>query len=346
MTQYSGKPRVGGTTTALAQREDDGILALTGSSSMNRDEIEVQLDAAAKRPRQLARFMSNATQLATMDQTIAEACIYSTPRGGEVITGPSIRLAEIVASQYGNLQLGARIIEVADTYVVAQGVVWDLEANVRISTETRRRITTKDGRRYNEDMIMMTGNAAASIALRNAIFRIVPGACVKKIYQAARNCAVGDQEVISQRRKKILARLLHLGIDEARVLSALGRASVDQITASDLEKLIGMGTAIKEGSNIDELFPVPGSTGPTATTEKPEAKPEPVAAAKPVEPEAEPAAKSEPAPEPEPPQPTRKTRPRTRREEPAPEPKPAQKPLNITEDGEVIDDEGELEDED
>ena len=70
--------------------------------------------------------------------------------------------------QYGNLQLSSRIVEVADTYIVAQGVVWDLEANVRISTETRR-ITTEEGRRYNEDMIMMTGNAAASIALRNAI---------------------------------------------------------------------------------------------------------------------------------------------------------------------------------
>ncbi|MFA5053782.1 MAG: hypothetical protein WC565_06975 [Parcubacteria group bacterium] len=347
--QYSGKPKVGG-TTALAQREDDGILALTGSSDMNRGEIEVQLDAAARRPRSIAIFMRKAMELATMDQSIAEACIYSTPRGGEVITGPSIRLAEIAASQYGNLHLGARIVEVADTYIVAQGVVWDLEANVRISTETRRRITTKEGRRYNEDMIMMTGNAAASIALRNAIFRIVPGACIKKIYQAARTCAVGDQEVLVQRRKKILGRLLHLGVDEKRVLFALNRASVDEITAADLEKLIGMGTAIKDGTSVDDLFPLPGSTGPTAAAEKPAAKPEPAAATKPVEPEAEPVAKSEPAPEPEPPQPTRKTRPRTRREEPAtepaPDPKPAQKPLNITEDGEVIDDEGELEDED
>lgn len=338
--QYSGKPKVGGSTTALAQREDDGILALTGSSDMNRGEIEVQLDAAARRPRSIAIFMRKAMELATMDQSIAEACIYSTPRGGEVITGPSIRLAEIAASQYGNLHLGARIVEVAETYIVAQGVVWDLEANVRISTETRRRITTKTGQRYNEDMIMMTGNAAASIALRNAIFRIVPGACIKKIYQAARTCAVGDQEVLVQRRKKILGRLLHLGVDEKRVLFALNRASVDEITAADLEKLIGMGTAIKDGTNVDDLFPLPGTEATQAQAQAQDKATDPVQVQEAKEP--------------------RRPRPRTRKEpEPEAKPEPVEeaKPepkvqkLRISDDGEVLDDEegeleGELDDED
>ncbi|MFN8826683.1 MAG: hypothetical protein ACK501_17070, partial [Planctomycetota bacterium] len=47
-----------------------------------------------------------------------------------------------------------------------------------------RRITGKNGRRYSSDMIGVTGNAACSIALRNAVFRGIPRAFWIDIYDA------------------------------------------------------------------------------------------------------------------------------------------------------------------
>jgi hypothetical protein len=70
--------------------------------------------------------------------------------------------------------------------VTAQGVCHDLQSNTFIAYEVRRRITGKGDRKYSDDMIGVTGNAASSIALRNAILKIIPKVFWDGIYQAAR----------------------------------------------------------------------------------------------------------------------------------------------------------------
>jgi len=59
-----------------------------------------------------------------------------------------VRLAELCASAYGNLHVGARVLDVEDRDIPAQGVAWDLERNLRVTVETRRKIVSKNGRRY------------------------------------------------------------------------------------------------------------------------------------------------------------------------------------------------------
>src|SRR5579872_4963852 len=93
-------------------------------SAIVRSEVEAQLDAAHKYPRSITTFLQDAITLATTSQEIAESCMYSLPRGGKFITGPSVRLAEICASAYGNLQFGARVIDAEEKEVVAQGAAW------------------------------------------------------------------------------------------------------------------------------------------------------------------------------------------------------------------------------
>ena len=112
--------------TALARilETDTDIERVTTTSVavLNRSEVEAQLDAAHKYRRSIGAFLREAQTLATLTRPVAESCIYSVPRDGKVIAGPSVRLAEICASAYGNLHLGARIIDVEDKEVVAQGV--------------------------------------------------------------------------------------------------------------------------------------------------------------------------------------------------------------------------------
>lgn len=221
-----------------------------------KGEVEMQLDAAHKYPRSVRKFLNEAKTLATMDVETAASCIYALPRGGKTISGPSVRLAEICVSAWGNSHVGARIVGIDGSNVVAQGVAWDLEKNVKYAAETRRRITKKSGQLYDDDMITVTGNAAASIALRNAIFKIIPRAYVNQVYDAARKVAVGDASTLADRRPKVMARLAQMGATQERVLAALGKVSVEDITVDDLEKLVGMGTAIKDGSKtVDEAFP-------------------------------------------------------------------------------------------
>jgi hypothetical protein len=233
------------------QRIDSKTIAV-----INRSEVEAQLDAAHKYRRSVKSFLSEATTLATLNRDVAESCIYSIPRDGKVIAGPSVRLAEICASAYGNLHIGARIVDIEEKEIVAQGVAWDLEKNLRVTVENRRRITSKSGRRYNDDMITTTGNAAASIALRNAIFRVVPRTYVNAIYAKVREVAVGDAKTLDARRTEVLVRLEKIGVPRDRVFAKLDKRAVDDIGLEDLEVLIGLGTAIKNGeAQIDDLFP-------------------------------------------------------------------------------------------
>lgn len=235
-------------------------------AEISKSEVEAQLDAAHKYPRRISYFMEEAKTMVSRSQEIAESCFFSMPRGGKNIMGPSVRLAEIAASAYGNLQVAARPIDVGpeDREVTSQGVAWDMQKNVRYMVESKRRIVDKYGKRYKEDMIVMTQNAASSIALRNAIFRVIPRAYIDDLYNHARHVAVGDVRAIRERRRTVVTRLIKMGTTEERILAVVGRDDVEQITAEDLEKLIGMGTAIKDGhANIDEQFP------PVQTDEEP-----------------------------------------------------------------------------
>lgn len=236
-----------------------------GTAALNRSEVECQLAAAHQFRRSIKSFVAEATTLATLSVPVAESCIYAIPRDGKTIAGPSVRLAEIIASAYGNMHVGARIVDVDDREVVAQGVAWDLEKNLRVTVETRRRITGKSGRRFSDDMITVTGNAAASIALRNAIFRVVPRAYVDTVYEQVRKVAVGNAATLSGKRTEVLARLSKLGATQDRVLSRLGKHGVDDIGLEDLELLIALGTAIKTGgTTVDEAFPEPAPQTPSA----------------------------------------------------------------------------------
>jgi hypothetical protein len=222
---------------------------------LNRSEVEVQIDAAHKHPRSIQRFMHDARTMATLNRETAESCIYSLPRGGKVITGPSVRLAEICASAYGNLHCGARVLGIEDKQIIGQGVAWDIQKNVRVSIEARRRITKKDGSLYDDDMIGVTGAAATSIALRNAIFRVIPRAYVDAIYEKAKEVAVGNLATFEQSRDGVFSRINKIGITTERILGRLGGKALADVGVSDLEVLVGLCTAMKDGLSPDEAFP-------------------------------------------------------------------------------------------
>jgi hypothetical protein len=144
--------------------------------------------------------------------------------------------------------------------ITAQGVAWDLEKNVRMTTESRRRIVDSRGHRYNDDMIAMTGNAAGSVALRNAVFRVIPKAYVDSVYGKAREVAVGNAMTLATKRDEVIVRLMKAGVPKERILPRIGKNTIEDVGLEELEILIGLGTAIKNGDQaIDVAFPPPSS---------------------------------------------------------------------------------------
>lgn len=254
-------------------REVAGISVESGTVAvLNRSEIEQQVTTAHKFPRSIKRFRQEALQMVTLNESVAESCIYALPRGNKTIEGPSARFAEVVASAWGNCRAGARVVSDAGDFITAQGVFYDCERNVGLTYEVQRRITDSKGKRYNADMIGVTGNAASSIALRNAILKGVPKAFWDDMYQAARAVVMGDFSTLANRRADALKALVAFGVTQEQVFAKLGVEGSADITLDHLVVLRGLITAIKEGDTTPEQAFAP-EDGAAKTAKPAETKP-------------------------------------------------------------------------
>ena len=224
-------------------------------AALNRSEIDMQISTAKQYPRNLAQVLNNIETLATMDEETAASCFYILRRQGKAIEGPSVRMAEIIASSWGNIRLQARIIANDGKMITAQGVCHDLESNYAVSSEVKRRITDSKGKTYNEDMQVMTGNAAAAIAMRNALFKVVPMALIKKVIAKAKQVSLGKSLSLEQRRDSMLTYFAKIGVDKATVLEYLSVSKVEEINTDMIIEMAGLCNAIKEGiTTVQEAF--------------------------------------------------------------------------------------------
>lgn len=259
-----------------------------------RASIDMQIATAKQYPRSLAQFTQRAVAYATIDEDTAESCIYRRPVGKDAngrqtfAEGMSVRTAEIVGSCFGNLRVGARIVEQTERYVKAQGVAHDLESNFYGSSEVIESTVNKYGKPYDERMRVVVAKAALAKARRDAIFQVVPRALAKPIEKAVRNLLYGDAKSLSKRRSAAEQWIKKLGIEENRVYEALGIGGIEDMTDKHLETLTGLRTAIKDGEvSIDEAFPVVKKDKFMERMKNAEAKPETAA-----EPTSEPAKES------------------------------------------------------
>lgn len=223
--------------------------------AIDRAEIDVQIATAKQYPRDVAKVLNTIRTYGQMDMETAQECFYSLSRGANPIEGLSVRFAEIVAGAWGNLRVGTRIIGNDGKTITAQGVAHDLETNLAVAVEVKRRITDKYGRTYSEDMQVVTGNAASAIAFRNAVLKVVPKAVTKKVTDEIKAVAMGSTKDIESRRKAMVDYIKKMGITNEQILFYCGVTTIENIDNQMLFNLRGAINAIKEGSStVEEIF--------------------------------------------------------------------------------------------
>jgi hypothetical protein len=223
---------------------------------VTRGEVEIQALLAMRNPRDQRASLRRTLAEATADQDVAGDCFYVIRRGTKLIEGPSVRLCEIAARHWGNLRCGSRVVDVGDTLVTSQGYAWDLETNYVVYQERQRRITTKEGSRFNDDMIVTTANAAASIAFREAVTKTIGKTQLDKIWRECKRVSVGETMSMGDRWQKWVGFMAKASVDEPQILKALGRSSVADIVPEDLVTLQGFVTSIRDGeAKVEDVFP-------------------------------------------------------------------------------------------
>lgn len=223
--------------------------------AINRAEVDTQIATAKQYPRDIYGALNNIKTIATLDNSTAEDCFYALRRQGTLIEGVSVRLAEIIAGAWGNMRVQTRIIGNDGKTITAQGICHDLETNLAVSVEVKRRITDKNGKTYSEDMQVTTGNAASAIAFRNAVLKVVPKAVTKRVIDEIKQVALGKAIDLETRRQNMIAYFGKLGVSQTDILTYCGVKRIEEITSEMVFELSGLKNAIKEGTTtVSETF--------------------------------------------------------------------------------------------
>lgn len=244
----------------------ESMLAVTASREMQ--EVQAAIFLARQFPRDMA-----AVERKLMDAcsrvSLAEGALYAYPRGKELVTGPSIRLAEAIAQAYGNLTYGIKELEQRPGESVVQAFAWDIENNVRhekvFSVPHKRK--TKQGTYALDDprdIYELVANNGAR-RLRSCILGAIPGdlveACVKRCEETLKR---GSGRPLSERIAAMVEAFGKRGIGRDQLDKYLGR-KIDTATENDVLKLSKIYKSIADGvSKPHEFFAVQAPTGGSA----------------------------------------------------------------------------------
>ena len=240
----------------VAQGDAQSVIQMDAIEKAN---VDVQVSTAKQFPRNVTRAIQNSIVMATIDPETAQMMRYALPRGGKPITGPSVHLAKLIVSNWGNIRAEEKVVQITDSQVVSRGTCWDLENNVATAIEVRRNIKGKGGQRFSDDMITVVGNAANSIAFRNAVFSVIPKAVTDKVYRAAQECITGDlsdEAKLLQKRTNCLKFFNdEYGITEDEVIKLCGKQTVNQIKAEEIALMLGIYQSLKDGdTTVEEVM--------------------------------------------------------------------------------------------
>lgn len=166
--------------------------------SRQAQEVQAAMVIAKKFPRNEVESYSRIMR-ACQRKSLAEQAMYEYPRGGTKVTGPSIRLAEAMAQNWGNLDFGYIELEQRNGESQVMAYAWDLETNTRqtkvFSVPHIR--STKKGNTVLEDprdIYELVANQAAR-RVRACILGIMPGDVIDSAIAQCEQTLIGDTKV-------------------------------------------------------------------------------------------------------------------------------------------------------
>ncbi|WP_342550494.1 hypothetical protein MKX57_17535 [Lysinibacillus sp. FSL M8-0216] len=195
--------------SSYQQPQGGGVLA-QASSSREMEEVKGQIFMAKSFPRNIYEAEKRILD-ACKRFSLADAAMYSYPRGDTNVTGPSIRLAEVLAQNWGNISFGVKELEQRNGESTAMAFCWDLETNTRQEKTftVKHSIKTKRGLKILSDPRDIYEKVANDGArrLRSCILSIIPGDVVEK---ALKECEVTIHGNNTEPLKDRLANALKL----------------------------------------------------------------------------------------------------------------------------------------
>jgi hypothetical protein len=245
-------------------------------------EVQASMVLAKEFPRNQAGAIEEIIQACTRPK-LADGAVYSFPRGDQQVTGPSIRLAECIAQNWGNICFGVMELSQSQGESSVMSFAWDLQTNTRaVKTFQVAHIRYKKGGKRipltdPRDIYEMVANQGAR-RLRACILAVVPGdvveSAMEQIGKTRENRFKGQDlaEVVKKAAGGFLARYK---VTEKMIVAMLrpnaGAEKLDDITITldEILRLENIWTSLKDGySKPAQYFDDPDAKPEASQKEK------------------------------------------------------------------------------
>lgn len=225
------------------------------ASSRAAQETQAAMTVAKRFPRDETAAIARIQQ-SCKRQLLAEQAIYTYPRGGTKVTGPSIRLAEAMAQAWGNLDFGVIELTQENGHSEVMAYCWDLETNTRqtkVFTVKHERHTKKGVTHLDDprDVYETVANQGAR-RLRACILGVIPGDVQDLAVAECRKTLAGNNsEPLVDRVRKMIDKFGALSVTQEMLEKRLGY-KVSACDEHDLVNLRSIYTSLKDGMSKRE----------------------------------------------------------------------------------------------
>ena len=221
-------------------------------------EVQVAMLAAKKFPRDQNESLDRILK-ACERKTLAQKALYSYPRGDTTVTGPSIRLAETIKQNWGNMEAGVIELEQKLGESVCMSYAWDYESNnreVRTFTIKHERKAKNGTQKLTDDRDIyekVANNGARRE--RACILAIVPGdvveAAVEKCKSVLKTELQKDNRSFTEKIKDLFDNFKEFNVTKEMIQKFIGSSSIKE---EDYIKLLGAYNSLKDGVAKPDAF--------------------------------------------------------------------------------------------
>jgi hypothetical protein len=199
-------------------------------------------------------------------EDFAQSATYAFPRGGQTITGPSIRMAEELARAWGNIEFGIRELAEYENETEVEAYAWDIETNTR-SKQTFRspheRHTRQGVTKLTDPRDVYENNAnLGARRMRSRILALIPPDVVDAALKQCRDTlAGGGNKPLSEKIGGVVRGFGKLGVTVKHIETKLGH-KVDEMLPDEYADLQAIFNSLKDGqSTPSDWFAVPKAQG-------------------------------------------------------------------------------------
>ena len=191
-------------------------------------------------------------------RSVAENATYEYSRGGALVKGPSIRIAEAVARCWGNVDYGFEEMESEKGFSKVRAFAIDYESNTSVERifQVEHVRATKSGKTAltdPRDIYEIIANNA-SRRVRACILEIIPGDVIDYAMAKCDETLAANIKITPDSIAALLESFQKYGVTKAMIEAFLQR-NIEAISIAQYMKLRGIYVSLKDGmAKVEDFF--------------------------------------------------------------------------------------------